>query len=55
MINKDNIEFIYKNEDLKDKDNYQNVVIIDKSIKKLLQEKVCGIMKKKRKLMKGGQ
>ena len=52
IINKDNIEFVYKNEKLNMKGSYQNIVIIDKNIKKLLSIKGCGIMELKKKMKK---
>ena len=47
-INAGNLEFVYKNPRLPDKDKYQNIVIVTKDIKGLLLRKGCGIMELKK-------
>ena len=49
-IKRDNLDFIYKNNTLKDKDFYQNIIIVDKSIKGLLLVEGCGIKEMRKKL-----
>lgn len=56
LITSDNIDFMYKDNKIIDKDSYQNIIIIDKNIKKLLLAKGCGIMNIRKKFeKKGGQ
>ena len=49
-----NLGFVYKNDKIKDKDRYQNIIIVDKSIKLLLLRKKCGIMELRKELRKKG-
>ena len=51
-ITHENIDYIYKNDKLKEKDNYQNIIVIDREIKNLLLSEGCGIMKLKEKIYK---
>lgn len=53
-ITKDNLDFIYKDNNLIDKDVYQNIIIVDRNIKGLLLRGDCGIMEMKEKLTKKG-
>lgn len=56
LITSDNIDFMYKDNKIIDKDSYQNIIIIDKNIKRLLLAKGCGIMNIRKKFeKKGGQ
>ena len=48
-IKRDNLDVIYKDITLKDKDFYQNIVIVDKSIKGLLLREGCGIKEMRKK------
>ena len=43
-INYNNIDYIYKDENIKNKDSYKNIIIVDKNIKGLLLKEKCGIM-----------
>lgn len=55
-ITSSNIDYMYKNKNVKNKDKYQNIVILDTNIKELLLRNGCDIMDKNVKiLMKGGQ
>ena len=51
-IKESNLEFVYKNSRLLDKDKYQNIVIVTKDIKGLLLREGCGIMELKKKYRK---
>lgn len=53
-IKRDNLDFIYKNNAIKDKDFYQNIIIVDKSIKGLLLREGCGIKEMRKKFKKKG-
>ncbi|MBQ8681422.1 MAG: hypothetical protein IJ509_00715 [Bacilli bacterium] len=48
-ITRDNLDFIYKDNKLIDKDVYQNIIIIDKNIKGLLLREGCGIKEMRKK------
>ena len=50
IVTSDNIDFMYKDNKIIDKDSYQNIIIIDKNIKILLLAKGCGIMNIRKKL-----
>lgn len=49
IIKRNNLDFIYKNNTLTDKDFYKNIIIVDKIIKELLLKKGCGIKEMKKK------
>lgn len=49
VIKRDNLDFIYKDNTLRDKDFYQNIIIVDKSIKGLLLLEGCGIKEMRKK------
>lgn len=48
-ITRNNLDFIYKDNNLIDKRIYQNIIVIDKNINGLLLRKDCGIMEMKKK------
>lgn len=48
-IKRNNLDFIYKNNTLIDKDFYQNIIVVDKSIKGLLLREGCGIKEMRKK------
>ena len=49
-ITRSNIDYVYKKDNIFNKDIYQNIIIVKKKIKNLLLSKGCDIMELRKKI-----